>query len=712
MREFLSDSTLPRSSAWLFSSRSLSYTPLLFLDLFGHASCSLTRSEFEQLALTRPLQLSFCSSALLLHSTQDKKPTILGVQGFADTFGTKATRKRPNLAYTDIDEMLTKAGEKDALYEPGKDRNLPEDRDWRPLVRDPVFSKGQSHRIWGELHKVLDSSDVVVEVLDARDPLGTRAWHVEKHLKKNAPHKHLILLLNKADLVPSWALKRWLSILSKEYPVIAFHASITKPFGKGSLIQVLRQFQHMHSDKQQISVGFIGYPNVGKSSVINTLRRKKVCPAAPVPGHTKVWQYITLFKKIFLVDCPGVVYASSDTESDIVLKGVVRVESLEDAVEHIPQVLQRCRKQHIINTYGIFKWEDHKDFLTQLARKMGKLLPGNEPDLNSVAKIVLHDWLKGKVPFFVAPAFDDGTTVPRGQLERDAAAAAAAAAAEEETAPLNEMGEVDANGNPIEGTATKKDGGDVFHKLAPPTQILRNLNVRAEFQDQKGPEDDVDKLPVHKDDDIIDSDNEEESDEENDGDLLDWDAVYNDVDGSEDEANLISVHADANAVAKRIKKKSKVVASVEMDVDEPAATPSRKKKSASKETEADRANEDDSSFEEEDDGDDSDSEDDAEAAAPIALPAEGLTTIKMTRTALRKKNLKKRARNIDPESADSKLIESGFGRYKRSGMRPPKGSRQDRSGKDPKEKESKKGQFEVVPENYKASNNNKKRKLK
>jgi nuclear GTP-binding protein len=73
----------------------------------------------------------------------------------------------------------------------------------------------------------------------------------------------------------------------------------------------------------------VGYPNVGKSSVINALRSKKVCNAAPVPGETKVWQYITLMKRIFLIDCPGVVYAGAgDTDTDAVLKGAVRVESL------------------------------------------------------------------------------------------------------------------------------------------------------------------------------------------------------------------------------------------------------------------------------------------------------------------------------------------------------------------------------------------------
>lgn len=70
--------------------------------------------------------------------------------------------------------------------------------------------------------------------------------------------------------------KRWLSFLSKEYPTLAFHASVTNPFGKGSLLGLLRQLNRLHSDKKFISVGFIGYPNVGKSSVINTLRTKKV----------------------------------------------------------------------------------------------------------------------------------------------------------------------------------------------------------------------------------------------------------------------------------------------------------------------------------------------------------------------------------------------------------------------------------------------------
>ncbi|KAH9802775.1 nuclear/nucleolar GTPase 2 [Citrus sinensis] len=285
---------------------------------------------------------------------------------------------------------------------------------FRDLVRHTMFEKGQSKRIWGELYKVIDSSDVVVQVLDARDPQGTRCHHLERHLKEHCKHKHMILLLNKCDLVPAWATKGWLRVLSKEYPSLAFHASINKSFGKGSLLSVLRQFARLKSDKQAISVGFVGYPNVGKSSVINTLRTKNVCKVAPIPGETKVWQYITLTKRIFLIDCPGVVYQNKDSETDIVLKGVVRVTNLEDAAEHIGEVLKRVKKEHLKRAYKIKDWVDENDFLLQLCKSTGKLLRGGEPDFMTAAKMILHDWQRGKIPFFVPPPHqeDDSSAEP------------------------------------------------------------------------------------------------------------------------------------------------------------------------------------------------------------------------------------------------------------------------------------------------------------
>lgn len=196
----------------------------------------------------------------------------------------------------------------------------------------------------------------------------------------------------------------WVRSLSKDYPTLAFHASITNSFGKGSLIQLLRQFSSLHADRKQISVGFIGYPNTGKSSIINTLRKKKVCTVAPIPGETKVWQYITLMKRIYLIDCPGVVPPSTtDTPQDILLRGVVRVENVEHPEQYIPAVLSKTKPQHIERTYALKGYKNHIEFLELLARKGGRLLHGGEPDVDGVAKMVLNDFLRGKIPWFTPP---------------------------------------------------------------------------------------------------------------------------------------------------------------------------------------------------------------------------------------------------------------------------------------------------------------------
>jgi nuclear GTP-binding protein len=170
------------------------------------------------------------------------------------------------------------------------------------------------------------------------------------------------------------------------------------------LISLLRQFSSLHSDRKQVSVGLIGYPNSGKSSIINTLRNKKVCTVAPIPGETKVWQYITLMKRIYLIDCPGVVPPNqNDTEEDILLRGVCRVENVHNPEQYIPAVLRRVLPRHLERTYGIKHQENYLDWLALLARQGGRLLKGGEADLDGVAKMVINDFLRGKIPWYTPP---------------------------------------------------------------------------------------------------------------------------------------------------------------------------------------------------------------------------------------------------------------------------------------------------------------------
>ncbi|KAI3484022.1 hypothetical protein L1887_53037 [Cichorium endivia] len=334
-------------------------------------------------------------------------------------------------------------------------------------------------------------------------------------------------------------------ILSKEYPTIAFHASINNSFGKGSLIQLLRQFSVLHSDKKQISVGFVGYPNTGKSSIINTLKKKKVCNVAPIPGETKVWQYITLMRRIYLIDCPGIVPVSAhDSETGTVLKGVVRVENLETPAEHIPALLSRVKPEYIRRTYNLEKWTNSEDFLGQIAKRMGKLLKGGEPDLETVAKMVLNDWIRGKIPFFVAPA-EDAARAAKGKAKASAEEVEAATAAA--SADSAQDDEQDAAIDKLLKKKKVKGVEQPLKQIAVATKFTREDIEAGRPEDyvmERDEDEPVPELAVDEDA-TFDSDNEgaeddddDEDSEEEDGDALEdlnWDDVFQGGSGDEEE---------------------------------------------------------------------------------------------------------------------------------------------------------------------------------
>lgn len=134
---------------------------------------------------------------------------------FGETFGPRSQRKRVKLGVGSLEDLV---GETVKMHDTYVDRleekqllsgqsavtgEEAEPHEELTTAREPIFSKGQSKRIWNELYKVIDSSDVVIHVLDARDPEGTRCRSVEKYIQEEAPHKHLVFVLNKCDLVPT-----------------------------------------------------------------------------------------------------------------------------------------------------------------------------------------------------------------------------------------------------------------------------------------------------------------------------------------------------------------------------------------------------------------------------------------------------------------------------------------------------------------------------
>jgi len=389
---------------WFGNTRTISQTEL---DKFKDEMTTKAADPYSVVLRRRKIPM-----ALLQDSAKVAKVNVLETESFDDVFGSKKTRKRPKLddGSNDYSALLRNAEARSDLYasNSSKDSNIEvEATRGGEMRKEDMFAKGQSRRIWAELYKVLDCSDVVLQIVDARNVPGTRCLHIENHIKKNASHKQMVIVINKCDLVPAWVTRKWVKILSQDFPTLAFHASLTNAFGKGALISLLRQFSKLHADKRQISVGIIGYPNTGKSSVINALMSKKCCKTAPIPGETKVWQYITLTRRIFLIDCPGVVYDTGDDEAETVLKGVVRAERLTSPTDYIPELISRVNPKYLQRHLGVSDWEDSNDLLAKAAFKMGKLLKGGEPDINNLAVQLINDYQRGKLPYFVPPPRDE-----------------------------------------------------------------------------------------------------------------------------------------------------------------------------------------------------------------------------------------------------------------------------------------------------------------
>ncbi|KAL8303918.1 hypothetical protein RB597_004709 [Gaeumannomyces tritici] len=403
---------------WFTNTRVISQDTL---TAFREAVAETEKDPYQVLLKTNKLPMSLIRDGSETNGLKKHQAKMtLETSPFATTFGPKAQRKRVKLSVSSITDL---AGDTDKSLDTYKERQEQikllsgapgsaqdgEDDPGVSIAKEAVFTKGQSKRIWNELYRTIDSSDVIIHVLDARDPLGTRCRAVEKYLKEEKPHVKLILVLNKVDLLPTSVVASWIRVLSKEYPTAAFRSSITNPFGKGSLLGLLRQFSGLLSNRKQVSVGIVGYPNTGKSSLINALRGKKVTTVAPVPGETKVWQYITLTKRMYLIDCPGIVPPSNDASpQDLLLRGAVRTEKVENPEQYIPAVLAKTKQRHMERTYELQGWKDHIHFLELLARKGGRLLKAGEPDVDGVARMVLNDFLRGKIPWFTPPPPLDG----------------------------------------------------------------------------------------------------------------------------------------------------------------------------------------------------------------------------------------------------------------------------------------------------------------
>ncbi|MBU0957849.1 MAG: 50S ribosome-binding GTPase [Nanoarchaeota archaeon] len=239
------------------------------------------------------------------------------------------------------------------------------------------------------LSKIITTSDIILEVLDARFIRETRNKEVENEIK--SLHKILIFILNKADLVSK----------IKEYPKPFIIFSTKTKQGKSQLIDRLK-IEATRLGKERVEVGVIGFPNTGKSSVINLLRGKKSARTSSSSGFTRGIQKLKLTDKIYLFDSPGVIPSSeySGTKKDALIKHTKIAARDYSKAKNPEMVIHNIIIEYpdkLEDHYKIKEKGDSEVFLEKLGRKLNYLKKGNQVDTDRTARKILRDWQQGEI---------------------------------------------------------------------------------------------------------------------------------------------------------------------------------------------------------------------------------------------------------------------------------------------------------------------------
>ncbi|KAK7077881.1 Guanine nucleotide-binding protein-like 3 [Halocaridina rubra] len=334
--------------------------------------------------------------------------------------------KKRNIGDLSIEELIKYAKER------GEEFDLRENKDEND---DKTLHDRSSRAYYKEFKKVVEAADVVLEVLDARDPLGTRVTQLESVVTGQLGKK-LVLILNKADLVPRDNLEKWLKFLRQEYPTIVFKSSTqtqghrlgqtrakvmkcdefvmqtSKALGADVLMQLLKNYCRNKDIKTSITVGVVGLPNVGKSSLINSMKRSKSCGVGATPGFTKALQEIHLDSKIKLLDCPGIILPGKDADdATAALRNSVKLEELPNLYTPVEAILQRANRSQLMIHYRLPTFTTTDEFLCALAKRFGKLLKGGLPDKETAAKKLLQDWNSGIIKYYTQPPAEPDTHI-------------------------------------------------------------------------------------------------------------------------------------------------------------------------------------------------------------------------------------------------------------------------------------------------------------
>ncbi|GAA0152645.1 hypothetical protein LIER_11074 [Lithospermum erythrorhizon] len=400
--------------------------------------------------------------------------------------------------------------------------------------------------IWRQLWRVVERSDLLVTVVDARNPLFYRCSDLEAYVREVDEHKRTMLLINKADLLPLSVRESWANyfrlhgILFLFWSAKAASAALegknltmpeesadadTKIYGREELLARLQSEAEKiasrrtrpgssMSDKsdshseiensagttasvKSVMVGFVGYPNVGKSSTINALVGEKRTGVTSTPGKTKHFQTLIMSDRLTLCDCPGLVFPSfTSSRYEMIASGVLPIDRMTEHREAVQVAANRVPRKVIENVYNIslpkpksYEPQSRPPTAAELLRaycaSRGYVSSRGLPDETKASRQILKDYIDGKLPHFqMPPGISDDKSESEDAAEPISSEVHEQDSSDDEYPSDNEL----INTPDLEHVLDDLDSFDTANGLVPAKELTKKKPPKAPHKQHKKPQ--------------------------------------------------------------------------------------------------------------------------------------------------------------------------------------------------------------------------------
>ena len=253
-----------------------------------------------------------------------------------------------------------------------------------------------------EISEKLDLIDVVFEVIDARIPYSSKNKDIDKMIK----NKKRVLIMTKIDMCDIINTNKWIKYY-EEKGIKVIPVDLINKKNISEIFKVTEEANKELNDKRKekglkerkVRILILGIPNVGKSTLINTLVGKKATNVGNRPGITRHLEWIRINKDIELLDTPGILWPKLDDDTiahNLAAMTAIKEEILdtEDIAIYIINTMLKLYKDNIVNRYNLTSYNDVVEVLDMIGKKIGAVR-NNETDYEKVYSIILRDLREG-----------------------------------------------------------------------------------------------------------------------------------------------------------------------------------------------------------------------------------------------------------------------------------------------------------------------------